>query len=116
MVFLGIIKIYNFYTKNSLFIKILIWKILYELRPKTLSQIIGQENNVKLLSKIVENKISTSFIFYGESGTGKTSAACALANDMNLKYALFNASIENKNRLLELIRQSNNNWRNTQIN
>ncbi|VEU60708.1 ATPase [Mycoplasmopsis bovigenitalium] len=77
-----------------------------ELRPKTLSQIIGQENNVKLLSKIVENKISTSFIFYGESGTGKTSAACALANEMNLKYALFNASIENKNRLLELLQDN----------
>ncbi|TQC54132.1 replication-associated recombination protein A [Mycoplasmopsis mucosicanis] len=77
-----------------------------ELRPKTLDDIVGQKNNIDLLKKIVDLKMHTSFIFYGESGTGKTSTAVALANDMNLKYAIFNASIENKSKLIDLIEQN----------
>lgn len=77
-----------------------------ELRPKTLDDIVGQKNNIDLLKKIADLKMHTSFIFYGESGTGKTSTAVALANDMNLKYAIFNASIENKSKLIDLIEQN----------
>lgn len=74
-----------------------------ELRPQTLDDIIGQQNNVNLLKEIVENKLKTSFIFYGESGTGKTSCAIALANDLGLKYDIFNASIDSKVDLIDKI-------------
>ncbi|MCR8966768.1 replication-associated recombination protein A [Mycoplasma zalophidermidis] len=74
-----------------------------ELRPKTLNDIVGQKNIVNLLKKVVESNMYTSYIFFGESGVGKTSTAIALANDLGLKYALFNASVDNKNELITMI-------------
>ncbi|MFZ8240568.1 replication-associated recombination protein A, partial [Mycoplasmopsis bovis] len=53
-----------------------------ELRPKTLDDIIGQKQVVDLLKKVAKDRIHSSFIFFGESGTGKTSSAVALANDL----------------------------------
>ncbi|WP_029609056.1 replication-associated recombination protein A [Mycoplasma simbae] len=71
------------------------------LRPQKLDDIVGQVNNVNLLKKVVEKRLTTSFVFYGESGTGKTSCAIALANDLGLKYGLFNASVDNKTALID---------------
>ncbi|WP_029513262.1 AAA family ATPase [Mycoplasmopsis primatum] len=77
-----------------------------ELRPQTLSDIIGQKPVVDLLKKVASGKIKTSFIFFGESGTGKTSASIALANDIGLKYSYFNASINSKAELVKLLDES----------
>ncbi|BAH69436.1 hypothetical protein MBIO_0171 [Mycoplasmopsis fermentans PG18] len=74
-----------------------------EIRPRTLDDIVGQKHVVSLLKEIVKNKASTSFIFFGESGTGKSSAAVALANDLKLKYGYFNATINNKDELVNTI-------------
>lgn len=74
-----------------------------EIRPRTLDDIVGQKHVVSLLKEIVKNKASTSFIFFGESGTGKSSAAVALANDLKLKYDYFNATINNKDELINTI-------------
>ncbi|MGY5139246.1 replication-associated recombination protein A [Mycoplasmopsis gallinarum] len=74
-----------------------------DLRPQTLNDIIGQKQAVNLLKQIAKNKLRTSFIFFGEAGTGKTSSAIALANDLKMKYGLFNATINSKNDLLNLI-------------
>lgn len=82
------------------------YNLANELRPKTLEEIIGQENAVHLLKEVAKNKLATSFIFFGESGTGKTSSAVALANDMGLKYSYFNSTIESKNDLLNKIETS----------
>lgn len=49
-------------------------------RPLTLREIRGQEDVVDVLVKFAANPYPTSFIFDGETGTGKTSAALALAN------------------------------------
>lgn len=74
-----------------------------ELRPKTLDDIIGQESVVELLKRVARDKIYSSFIFFGESGTGKTSAAVALANDLGLKYDYFNASVNSKAELITML-------------
>ncbi|CAL58764.1 Holliday junction ATP-dependent DNA helicase RuvB [Mycoplasmopsis agalactiae] len=74
-----------------------------ELRPKTLDDIIGQKSVVELLKKVARDKIYSSFIFFGESGTGKTSAAVALANDLGLKYDYFNASVNSKAELIKML-------------
>ncbi|VEU75459.1 recombination factor protein RarA [Mycoplasmopsis maculosa] len=74
-----------------------------ELRPEKISEIIGQRHIKHLLSKVIENKLTSSFIFFGESGIGKSSTAFALAKEMNLKYAYFNASIDNKKDLIDLL-------------
>ncbi|MCE6061366.1 replication-associated recombination protein A [Mycoplasmopsis agalactiae] len=74
-----------------------------ELRPKTLDDIIGQKSVVELLKRVARDRIYSSFIFFGESGTGKTSAAVALANDLGLKYDYFNASVNSKAELIKML-------------
>ncbi|EGV00587.1 recombination factor protein RarA, partial [Mycoplasmopsis columbina SF7] len=76
-----------------------------ELRPQTLDEIIGQKHVIETLKKVVKNKLNTSFIFFGESGTGKTSTAIALANDIGYSYGLFNATLHSKNDLLKLLKE-----------
>ncbi|WP_029905514.1 replication-associated recombination protein A [Mycoplasmopsis opalescens] len=72
-----------------------------EARPKKIEDIIGQERAINVLKKVVERKLSYSFIFFGESGTGKTSSAIAYANELQKTFTIFNASIDNKTQLIE---------------
>ena len=69
-------------------------------RPKKLDDIIGQEHLVgkdKIITNLINNKKLFSLIFYGEPGTGKTSLANAIVNELNLNYRELNAVINNKN-------------------
>ena len=71
-----------------------------KIRPKNLSEVIGQKHLVgpgKILSNLVANKKLFSMIFYGKPGIGKTSIANALVNELNLRYKFMNATINNKN-------------------
>jgi replication-associated recombination protein RarA len=49
-------------------------------RPLTLADICGQEEAVGVLGRFAQHPYSTAYLFDGETGTGKTSAALALAN------------------------------------
>jgi len=51
-------------------------------RPQTLAGIWGQDRVVTVLRKFAASPTSTPFLFEGESGTGKTSAALALAAEL----------------------------------
>ncbi|WP_435128367.1 replication-associated recombination protein A [Mycoplasma sp. 6243] len=73
------------------------------LRPRKLDDIVGQNHIKKLLKEVIENKITSSFLFFGESGTGKTTTAFVLANELNLKAGYFNASIDNKADLIKIL-------------
>jgi hypothetical protein len=53
-------------------------------RPSTLSEIVGQGSAVFQLESFLDAPHSTAFLFEGESGVGKTSAARALANDLGV--------------------------------
>ncbi|QZE12380.1 replication-associated recombination protein A [Mycoplasma sp. Ms02] len=75
-----------------------------EIRPKTLDEIVGQKDAVLLLKKVAKLKLGTSFIFFGEAGTGKSSAAFALANDMGYEYGYFNATTDSKADLVAMLR------------
>ena len=70
-----------------------------KLRPKSLSDVIGQEHLVsegKIIYNLVKNKKLFSMILYGHPGIGKTSIACAICNDLGMKYRNLNAVINNK--------------------
>ncbi|MDR0674703.1 MAG: replication-associated recombination protein A [Mycoplasmataceae bacterium] len=76
------------------------------LRPKTISEIIGQlhlfnENSV--LNRMVKTRSLYSLIFYGVPGIGKTSIALALANDLNIPHMIYNAVIDRKEQLMSII-------------
>lgn len=53
-------------------------------RPRTLGDILGQPKVVKFLAAYCKRPTSKAFILHGPSGTGKTSAAMALARDLGV--------------------------------
>ncbi len=70
-----------------------------KLRPKKLSQIVGQKHIVgenKILNNLVKNKKIFNIIFYGKSGIGKTTLALTLMNELDKRYRLLNATINTK--------------------
>jgi len=60
-------------------------EVLYrKWRPKSLTEILGQEEIIKLLiNSITHKRLSQSYLFSGPSGTGKTSTARAFAKSVN---------------------------------
>ena len=54
-------------------------------RPTSLDTLWGQEPVVKVLRKFVKAPYPAAFIFQGETGTGKTSAALALAAELGCR-------------------------------
>ena len=70
-----------------------------KMRPNSISEIIGQKHLVgdnKILTNLVKNKKLFSMILYGKPGIGKTSIATSIVNDLNLRYRMLNATINNK--------------------
>ncbi len=70
-----------------------------KLRPKRISEIIGQKHLVgehKVIYNMVKNKRLFSMILYGKPGIGKTSIATAIVSELGLQYRMLNAVINNK--------------------
>lgn len=70
-----------------------------KMRPKSIKEIIGQKHLIgdnKIISNLVNNKKIFSMILYGKPGIGKTSIATSIVNDLDLKYRMLNATINNK--------------------
>jgi hypothetical protein len=53
-------------------------------RPRYLTDLVGQGAAVYRLNRFVETPYSEAFLFYGDTGTGKSSAAEALANELGV--------------------------------
>ena len=70
-----------------------------KLRPNKLEEVIGQKHLIgenKILSNLIKNKKLFSMILYGNPGIGKTTIAHAIVNELNIKYRMLNAVINNK--------------------
>ena len=69
--------------------------LAYDIRPKTLSEYIGQEHIVGpngSIPKMLKSKKLSNIILYGPPGTGKTTLAAILATEFNLPFHKVNAS------------------------
>ena len=70
-----------------------------KLRPTKLSEVIGQKHLIgkgKILTNLINNKKLFSMILYGNPGIGKTSIAWAIVNELDVRYRMLNAVINNK--------------------
>lgn len=79
------------------------------LKPKSLSDVVGQTHLIgdnKILTNIVKNKKIFSMILYGNPGTGKTSIATAIVNDLKCNYRFLNATLNNKQDLSRVIEEA----------
>lgn len=71
----------------------LLWVEKY--RPKTLSDCILPIDTKKIFEGIKKEGVVPNMMFYGKPGTGKTTLARALANDLDSEYIIINCSEEN---------------------
>lgn len=79
------------------------------MRPNTLDEFVGQEHffyKGSLLYNSIMNKTFDSAIFFGPSGTGKTTLARIIANMMDSEFIEINASVTGTKELKELIERA----------
>lgn len=70
-----------------------------KIRPTKLSDIVGEDYLVGkngIITNLVKNKKLFSMILWGKPGTGKTSIAYAIINELKMPYRFLNATINNK--------------------
>lgn len=81
-------------------------------RPKVLSEVVGQTQVIDQVKAYLNNFTRNSakkkaVILHGSAGTGKTTIAYALANELNLEIFELNASdLRNRQKLNEILRPS----------
>ena len=79
-----------------------------ELRPKTLDDVVGQEEILgegKVLRRMIESGRVPNLIFYGPSGTGKTTVANIIADATKRKLCKLNATTASTADIREIVAQ-----------
>ena len=79
------------------------------MRPETLDKFVGQEHFLKpgsLFYNSIKNKNFKSAIFYGYSGTGKTTLARIIAKEMDNEFIEINASTTGIKELKQLLSEA----------
>lgn len=83
------------------------------MRPQTLDDVVGQTHIVGddgLLRRIVETKQPTSLILWGPPGTGKTTLARILANELEADFIEISAVVAGKKDVLKVVERAKTNW------
>lgn len=79
------------------------------LRPTVLSEVVGQRHILgegKVLNKIMERNVLPNMIFYGPSGTGKTTVAKIIAKHSDKMFFRLNATTANLSDIKNVIAES----------
>ncbi len=82
------------------------------IRPVKLDDVVGQKHLIgdgKIIRNLVKNKKIFSMILYGPCGTGKTTLAYTIINELDLKYEFLNAVINSKKDLDAVILKAKEN-------
>ncbi|HOR18089.1 MAG TPA: replication-associated recombination protein A [Bacilli bacterium] len=86
--------------------------LAYKLRPTRFEDIVGQEHLIGkngVIIRMLKNRSLPSIILYGSPGIGKTTIALAICHELKREYYSFNASIDNKATLKEIIDKAQGN-------
>ena len=79
------------------------------LRPATLDEVVGQQHIIgkdKLLYRAIKADKLGSVIFYGPSGTGKTTLAKVIANTTSADFKQINATVAGKKDMEEIVKEA----------
>lgn len=83
------------------------------MRPKTLDEVIGQTHlldNGEILRQIVRNKEPVSLILWGPPGSGKTTLARILAQEVDAEFIELSAVTSGKKDVEKVIDHARQNW------
>ncbi len=83
------------------------------MRPKTLKEVVGQTQllgNGEILHQIVTNKEPVSLILWGPPGTGKTTLARIIANEVQAEFIEISAVTSGKKDITNIIEHAKQNW------
>ena len=76
------------------------------LRPTSLEEVVGQQHIIgkgKLLYRAIKADKLSSIIFYGPSGTGKTTLAKVIANTTSAEFTQINATSAGKKDMEDVV-------------
>ena len=82
------------------------------MRPKILEDVVGQQHIIgkdKLLYRAIKADKLSSVIFYGPSGTGKTTLAKVIANTTKAVFTQINATSAGKKDMEEVVKEAKDN-------
>lgn len=83
------------------------------MRPTTLGEVIGQTHLLgdgEILRQIVKNKDPVSLIFWGPPGSGKTTLARIIANEVKAEFIEISAVTSGKKDVTNIIEHAKQNW------
>jgi putative ATPase len=83
------------------------------MRPTTLNGVIGQTHllgDKEILRQIVKNKEPVSLILWGPPGSGKTTLARIIANEVNAEFIEISAVTSGKKDITTIIEHARQNW------
>ena len=84
-----------------------------QMRPTTLNEVIGQTHllgDTEILKRIVKQKEPVSLILWGPPGTGKTTLARIIANEVNAEFMELSAVTSGKKDVDKVIEHARQNW------